>query len=104
MDNPIQRPTNTTVRPPGRPSKMPPRGPAGDGQMAMTPGEIVGILRRHIWMITIFTILGTVIGGGSWFLCDRYAPKYTYKRTIDVAPPIDLDPMQITGIQPQKDS
>ncbi len=104
MDNPIQRTTNMLARPSGRPPMMPPRGPAGGGGgMAMTPKEIVGILRRHIWMIIILTVLGTMIGGGSWFLCDRYIPKYTSIRAIDVAPPINLDPMQITGIQPQKD-
>jgi capsular polysaccharide biosynthesis protein len=77
--------------------------PPAAGAMAMTPKEIVGILRRHIWMILIFTILGTIIGGGAWFLCDRYLPRYTSKRAIDVDPPINLDPMVITGIQPQKD-
>ena len=103
MDNPIQRTTNMTARPSGRPPTMPPRGPAAAGGMAMTPKEIAGVLRRHIWMIIIFTVLGTMIGGGSWFLCSRYIPRYTSVRAIDVAPPIVLDPMQITGVQPQKD-
>ena len=101
MDNPIQRSTNITARPSGRPT-MPPRGPAA-GQMAMTPKEIAGILRRHIWMIIIFAILGTILGGGSWFLCDRYIPRYTSKRAIDVAPPIEKDVTKIGGVQPQKD-
>jgi capsular exopolysaccharide synthesis family protein len=80
----------------------PPQGPAAGG-MGMTPKEIAGILRRHIWMIIIFTVLGTMIGGGSWFLCDRYIPRYTSKRAIDVAPPIEKDVTKIGGVQPQKD-
>jgi capsular exopolysaccharide synthesis family protein len=77
-------------------------GPAAGG-MAMTPKEIAGILRRHILMIIIFTVLGTIIGGGAWFLCDRYLPKYTYRRSIDVAMPITEDPMKIGTSQVQKD-
>ena len=108
MDNPNQRTTNTTARPSGRPPMRPPQGPrppmgSAGGQMAMTPKEIAGILRRHIWMIIVFTVLGTIIGGGSWFLCDRYLPRYTYRRTINVAPPIEKDVTIIGSIQPQKD-
>ncbi|OQY08039.1 MAG: hypothetical protein B6I25_00030 [Planctomycetales bacterium 4572_13] len=103
MDNPIQRPTNRPPRPSGRPPMMPPRGPAAGGPMAMTPKDIVGILRRHIWMIIIFTIIGTVIGGGAWFLCDRYIPQYTSMRAIDVAMPITEDPLKIATSQVAKD-
>ncbi len=92
------------ARPSGRPPMMPPRGSAGGGGgMAMTPKEIVGILRRHIWMIIILTVLGTMIGGGSWFLCDRYIPKYTSMRAIDVAMPITKDPLIIGTSQVAKD-
>ena len=104
MDNSNQRPANMMKGPSGRPPQGPrPPMPPAAGAMAMTPKEIVGILRRHIWMILIFTILGTIIGGGAWFLCNRYLPRYTSTRAIDVDPPINLDPMVITGIQPQKD-
>ena len=109
MDNPIQRKTNSMARSSGRQPMVPPRGPRppmgppSAGAMAMTPKEIMGILRRHIWMIIIFTVLGTILGGGGWYLCNRYIPKYTSLGVIDVDPPIDLDPMEITGIQPQKD-
>lgn len=108
MDNPIQPATNVTVRPSGRPPMMPPQGPrppmgSAAGGMAMTPKEIAGILRRHIWMIIILTVLGTIIGVGSWFLFDRYLPKYTYSRAIDVAMPVTQDPMTITTPQIAKD-
>lgn len=102
MDNPIQRVVTTSVPAQVRPGMMQPVGPVGQGA-ALTPHEIIGILRRHIWMILGFTVLGTMIGGGSWFLLDRFAPKYTSVRAIDVDPPIDLDPLQIGSAQPQKD-
>lgn len=108
MDNPDRRTTNMTARPSGRPPMRPPQGPRppmgpAAGGMAMTPKEIAGILRRHIWMIIIFAVLGTIIGGGAWFLCDRYLPKYTYRRSIDVAMPITEDPLIIGTSQVQKD-
>ena len=71
--------------------------------MAMTPREIMGILRRHLWMIIILTILGTIIGGVSWFLCNRYIPKYTAVGGINVLSPGIKDPTKITETQPQKD-
>ena len=109
MDNPIQHKPNSMTGSAGRSPMVPPRGPRppmgppAAGGMAMTPKEIMGILRRHIWMIIIFTVLGTVLGVGGWYLCDRFIPKYTSMGVIDVEPPIELDPMQITGVQPQKD-
>ena len=104
MDNINQRPAHMTAGPSGRPPTRPPQrprppmGPAAGG-MAMTPKEIVGILRQHIWMIIIFTVVGTIIGGGSWFLCDRYLPKYTSVRAIDVSMPITEDPLIIGNSQ-----
>ena len=110
MDNSKQYPGNMPTGPSGRPpmrspqGPRPPMGPAA-GAMAMTPKEIMGILRRHLWMILIFTILGTILGGGAWFLCNRYVPKYTSVRAINVDPPIEEDPIPktITGQQPNKD-
>ena len=108
MNNPNQRPANMTQPPSGRPPMAPPRGPRPPmgpvpGGMAMTPKEIVGIVRRHVWMIIIFTFLGVMLGGGAWFLCDRYIPKYTSRRPIDVAPPIVTDVTKIVSTQPNKD-
>lgn len=108
MDNPIQPKMNPAPAHGNRPmmppqGPRPPMGPSAAGGMAMTPKEIMGILRRHIWMIILFTVLGTILGGVSWFLCDHFIPKYKSVATVDVEPPIEIDPMQITGIQPQKD-
>lgn len=102
MDNPIQK-QNHMPRSGGalRPPMAPPGGIANT--MAMTPKEIVGILRRHLWMIIILTVLGLIIGGVSWFLCNRYIPKYTAVSGINVSSPGLKDPTKITEAQPQKD-
>ncbi len=103
MNNPIQRPNNST--PATRPPQRPMAGPPGQapGAMAMTPKEIAGILRRHVWMIIIFTVVGTIIGGAAWFLCDRFIPKYTAVAGIKVLSPGIKDPTKISEAQPQKD-
>ena len=103
MDNPIQKQSNMPR--PGGPLRRPmaPSPGAGASAMAMTPKEIVGILRRHLWMIIILTISGFIIGGVSWFLCNRYIPKYTAVGGINVSSPGLKDPTKITEAQPQKD-
>ncbi len=67
--------------PAGRPA------PAG-----LTPKEIFGILRRHIWLIIGLTVFGLCSGLGSWFLLKRYAPRYTAQTFIRVLPPVQRDP------------
>ena len=103
MDNPIQK-QNNTPRPSG-PLRPPMASSPGTGAsaMAMTPKEIVSILRRHLWMIIILTTLGAFIGGISWFLCNRYLPKYTALGRINVLSPGIKDPTKVTEVQPQKD-
>lgn len=103
MDKPIQHITTSAAPAQMRPTMIAPGGPGTAGMAVMTPKEILGILRRFFWMLLIFTVLGTFIGGGSWFLLDRYMPQYTSMRPIDVDPPIDLDPLQINSTQVQKD-
>jgi uncharacterized protein involved in exopolysaccharide biosynthesis len=44
---------------------------------SLTPKEVLGILRRHIFLIIIFTILGLAAGAGIWKLLQKYSPKYT---------------------------
>ncbi|MFA5251891.1 MAG: polysaccharide biosynthesis tyrosine autokinase [Phycisphaerae bacterium] len=71
--------------------------------VALTPKEIFGILRRHILLIVSMTVLGFMVGGVSWFLLKKYYPKYTAQTFIGVLPPIEKDPMTITGGQVAKD-
>ena len=78
----IQRAMNSiagpaTVRPPMMAAQV----------SGITPKEVAGILRRHIWLIISLTFMGLVIGGASWFLVLRYAPKYTAVAAIEVLPP-----------------
>ena len=100
MDNPNQRPANRMTGSSGRPPMRPPQGPRPPqgsvaGGIGMTPKEIVGILRRHVWMIIIFVVLGTMIGAGLWYYYDRYLPKYTSVGTVHVDMPITQDPFGV---------
>lgn len=70
---------------------------------ALTPKEIVGILRRHVFLIVSLAVLGFIVGGVSWFLLKKYYPRYTAQTFIKVLPPIEKDPMTIAGGQVGKD-
>jgi len=71
--------------------------------VALTPKDVLGILRRHIFMIISLTILGLIVGGGGWYLLLKYAPKYTAETFIEVLPPVEKDPMTIAGGQVNQD-
>ncbi|HOQ04039.1 MAG TPA: Wzz/FepE/Etk N-terminal domain-containing protein, partial [Anaerohalosphaeraceae bacterium] len=71
--------------------------------VALTPKEILGILRRHIWMIVLFTITGFILGAGLYVVMLRFFPRYTASTGINVLPPVTSDPREFTSIQPQKD-
>ncbi len=86
-------------RPPGRP----PVRMAGSAQNAITPKEIVSILRRHILLIVMATILGLGVGGVSWYLCLKYYPKYTAVAYIKVLPPVQQDITIISNPVVQKE-
>ncbi|MDI9433952.1 MAG: polysaccharide biosynthesis tyrosine autokinase [Planctomycetota bacterium] len=92
-----------TPTPHGRP------GSTGAGSLrpgattALTPKEIVGMLRRHIWLILFMTTLGAALGGGGWVLVRRYAPLYRAEAILKVLPPVDTDPMEIVAMQVQQD-
>ncbi|TFG90574.1 MAG: hypothetical protein E4H16_01550 [Candidatus Atribacteria bacterium] len=84
------------------------RRPLGSGQSgstadALTPKDIASILRRHVVLIVVLTILGILAGGASWFLFRKYAPEYTAQTFIRVLPPGDKDPMSIGSLTLQKD-
>ena len=78
-----------------------PRPTAGAAQL--TPKDIIAILRRHIWLIIIMTIIGIMCGGAGWFLMMRYFPKYTARGGIRVLPTAEKDPMKIGGPIGNKD-
>ncbi|MBN2180313.1 MAG: polysaccharide biosynthesis tyrosine autokinase [Sedimentisphaerales bacterium] len=70
---------------------------------SLTAKEVLGILRRHVLLIIILTILGLFAGGGIWKLLQKYSPKYTATTYIQVLSPVPTDPMTIGTAQLQKD-
>ena len=69
----------------------------------LTPKEVYSILRRHLWLIIILTILGLIIAGGTWFLLLHFHPKYTAETYIRVLTPVVKDPMTIGDTRANKD-
>ena len=80
-----------------------PAGPRLPATSSMTPKEALGILRRHIFLVIFLTILGVTGGGGGWYLLQKYLPRYTATTYIQVLPPVETDPMDITAPQTPKD-
>jgi len=78
-------------------------GPRLEVTAALTPKEVIGILRRHTLLIIAMTIAGLLVGGGTWFVLREYFPRYTAMTYIEVLPPVETDPMMITAVQLQKD-
>ncbi len=91
MAEQIKKPIKRPQMPP--PSAMP----------AMTPKEIMGIIRRHLFLIFLMTMLGLVAGGASWYLLKTHSPKYTAETYIRVLTPIDKDPMAFGSTRANKD-
>jgi succinoglycan biosynthesis transport protein ExoP len=102
MNQNIQRAVGSLVNPPsGRPVLA--TQPTGVPDM-MTPKEILGILRRHMWMILLSTIAGTIIGTGTFFVLQRIYPRYSTQARIEVLPSEKGDPWLFNIGQPQKDT
>ncbi len=81
-----------------------PRAPGHAAEMnQLTPKEVIGIFRRHIFLIFCMTVLGFVLGGVGWYLMLTFAPKYTAQTFIRVLQPVDKDPMEIRGQIVNKD-
>ena len=80
-----------------------PSGPRPPAPASMTPKEAMGILRRHIFLIILLTILGLMAGGGGWYLLHTRLPRYTATTYIKVLAPVKTDPMEVLEPQVQKD-
>lgn len=73
-----------------------PRPPAAPpGASALTPKDILVMLRRHILLIVSLTILGLMLGGVTWYFLLKYFPRYTAQTYIRVLSPVEKDPMVI---------
>ncbi len=86
-------------------NRGPGQGPinSSDGMQNLTPKEILGIVHRHVYLIIIFTILGGIAGGTGWYFMRKYNPKYTSNTYIEVLPPGEKDPMEISDRATNKD-
>ncbi|MBN1125983.1 MAG: polysaccharide biosynthesis tyrosine autokinase [Sedimentisphaerales bacterium] len=69
----------------------------------MTPKEMLGILRRHIWLVVILTMLMSVLSVGAWFVKKTFWPEYTASSGVEVLPQGVTDPMQIEQTSVNKD-
>lgn len=71
--------------------------------LGITPKEILDILRRHLFLIIMMTVLGAVAGVGLWAVLRKVAPKYTARTYIEVLSPGQTDPTIIGGTLAGKD-
>jgi succinoglycan biosynthesis transport protein ExoP len=83
--------------------KTPRPSAARNSASALTPKEVMGMLRRHVWLVTFMTLLGAAAGGGGWYAIRRYLPLYKAEAVIKVLPPVETDPMQVVASQVQQD-
>ncbi len=74
-----------------------------DQANAMTPKDIYGILRRHVFLIILMTFVGLIMGGASWFLLRRYLPRFTARTFLRVLSPVTQDPFEIGHAMQAKD-
>jgi len=80
-----------------------PAGPRPAATDSLTPREVFGILRRHIFLMFFLTLLGAAAGGGTWKLLQLKLPRYTARTYIQALPPVETDPMTIGTVQLQRD-
>ncbi|MHC4425494.1 MAG: polysaccharide biosynthesis tyrosine autokinase [Planctomycetota bacterium] len=78
-------------------------GPRPSAAASLTPKEVFGILRRHILLIILLTVLGCGAGGGTWKLLQKMFPRFTARTLIQVLSPAEKDPMTIGDVQLQRD-
>ena len=79
----------------------PPRPPVQ--ATTMSPKEIVDILRRHVWLIILMSIVGIILATIAYGLMRIYAPKYTAMTFIEVLEPGKRDPSKFATTMAGKD-
>ena len=80
-----------------------PAGLKSPDSVSLTAREVMGIIRRHLFLIFIMTIFGFIAGFGVWKVLQKYYPEYTAKTYLKVLSPIPSDPWVIGGSPQQKD-
>jgi succinoglycan biosynthesis transport protein ExoP len=99
----VEQTRNTLSRLATPPSQPMPRPQAAAPAVALTPKEMMAILRRHVLLIILCTIGGLVFSGALWAFLLKFYPKYTAMTYISVLPPTRVDPTQLTAPIPNKD-
>jgi len=79
-----------------------PSAAATGSALALTPKEVLGMLRRHLWLILFMTVLGGALGTAGWYLMRRFKPLYQAETILKVLPPVESDPMDIVATQVQQ--
>jgi capsular exopolysaccharide synthesis family protein len=62
----------------------------------MTPKEIMAVLRRHVLLLILLTVLGTATGTGLCIVLRMFWPRYTTVGAIEILEPTRDDPIVIT--------
>ncbi len=70
----------------------------------MTPKEAFGVLRRHMLLIILLTMVGLAAGGATCAVLRTKLPKYTTSAFIEVLPPGQDDPLEIRPTMVQRDT
>jgi capsular exopolysaccharide synthesis family protein len=65
-----------------------PAAPSGGASTSLTAKEIIGILRRRLWLIIIITGIVTICAGVLWFVFLKTAPRYTSVGYIECKMPV----------------
>lgn len=68
-----------------------------DEGIQLTPKDIITIIRRHLLLIFLLPVIGIIVAAGLYFVCGKFAPKYTSKVAIRVLEPDISDPMQLAA-------
>ena len=76
-----------------------PMAPLATAQPAMTPREILGILRQRLKWIVVCSVAGLLLGGVLYFIQNRSSPRYTTVAFIEVLPQEETDPTGDLGNQ-----
>jgi len=78
-------------------------GPRGVSAPAMTARDVIGMLRRRLWLIVMITGLFTVLGVVLWMVLLMFNPKYTSTGIIQVRMPVREDILSSVALIPRAD-
>ena len=92
---------NTQAVMPMRPGPVAMRTSPTAPASAMTPKDIINIVRKRIWLVVLVTALCTVASVVLWYVIRSYYPQYTSVAFIRVKMPVQQGILATTGLMPQ---